>query len=133
MSSLVEWVDTRNSEQSNLTSPWTVGSTSSEPFSKMKIAYFSNEFPHDDLKDLLRRLHVHSKDLRHTILARFVREATLAIRDEARLLPATLKMLVPPFETIFNLADHVALRNGPLGGAVDGVLLCAVQLATLIG
>jgi len=99
----------------------------------MKLGYFSNEFPHDDLKDLFRRLHVHSKDTRYTTLARFIHEATLAIRDEVRLLPATLRALVPSFETIFNFADHAALRNGPLGGAVDGVLLCVVQLATLIG
>jgi monodictyphenone polyketide synthase len=66
-------------------------------------------------------------------LARFIHEATLAIRDEVCLLPSTLRILVPSFETIFGLADHVALRNGPLGGAVGGALLCAVQLASLIG
>lgn len=131
MSSVGEWIDSRGPEPSNLTSPWSALSTCE--LSKMKVGYFSNEFPHDDLKDLLRRLHVHSKDLRYTILARFIREATLAIRDEIRLLPAHLRALVPPIETIFNFADHAALRNGPLGGAIDGVLLCAVQLATLIG
>ena len=99
----------------------------------MRLGYFSNEFPHDDLKDLLRHLHVHGKDIRYPTLARFIHEATLAIQEEVRLLPATLRMLVPSFETVFNLADHSALRNGSLGGAVDGMLLCAVQLAALIG
>ena len=99
----------------------------------MRLVYFSNEFPHDDLKDLLRHLHVHSRDIRYPTLARFIHQATLAIHEEVRLLPATSRTLVPPFETVFNLADHSALRNGPLGGAVDGMLLCAVQLATLIG
>lgn len=99
----------------------------------MKVGYFSNEFPHDDLRDLIRRLRVHSKDLRHTTLARFIDEATLAIREEVRLLPASLRKLVQPFETVFNFVDQTTLRSGPLGGAIDGVLLCAVQIATLIG
>lgn len=99
----------------------------------MRLCYFSNEFPHDDLKDLLRHLHIHGKDIRYPTLTRFIHQATLAFQEEVRLLPATLRMLVPPFETVFNLADHSSLRNGPLGGAVDGMLLCAVQLATLIG
>ncbi|KAB8304586.1 hypothetical protein EYC80_003965 [Monilinia laxa] len=101
--------------------------------SKMKVGYFSNEFPHDDLRDLIRRLRVHSKDLRHTTLARFIDQATLAIREEVRLLPASLRKLVQPFETVFNFVDQTTLRSGPLGGAIDGVLLCAVQIATLIG
>lgn len=73
MSNVEDWIETRIAEQSNLTSPWTSSSTS-EP-GKMKVAYFSNEFPHDNLRDLLRRLHVRSKDLRYSILAKFIREA----------------------------------------------------------
>ena len=99
----------------------------------MRLAYFSNEFPRDDLKGLFRHLLVHSKDTRYSTLARFINQATLAIHEEVRLLPVTLKTLVPPFETIFSLADHSALRNGPLGGAVEGMLLCVVQLAAIIG
>ena len=99
----------------------------------MRVGYFSNEFPHDDLKELFRHLHVHSKDIRYPTLARFIHQATLAIREEVRLLPASLRLLVPSFESVFNLVDHSALRNGPLGGAVDGMLLCAIQIATLIG
>ena len=100
---------------------------------KMKVAYFSNEFPHDDLQDLLRRVHNHSKDRRHPILANFINEATLAVRDEVRQLPTALKKLVPPFETILNFAEFAELRKGPLGGAIDGVLLCAVELGAFIG
>ena len=128
---IMEWIGSRIPEQSTSTPSWTPD-TSFEP-TKMRLAYFSNEFPHDDLKDLLRHLHVHSRDIRYPTLARFIHQATLAIHEEVHLLPVTLRMLVPPFETVFNLADHSALRNGPLGGAVDGTLLCAVQLATLIG
>ena len=100
---------------------------------KMKLVYFSNEFPHDDLQDLLRRLHNHSKATRHSILASFVNEATLALHDEVRRLPTPLRSLIPPFETIFNLADDAELRKGPLSGSIDGILLCAVELATFIG
>lgn len=99
----------------------------------MKLIYFGNEFPHDDLRDLLRRLHSHSKDRQHVILARFLDDATLAIRDEVRQLPAHLRALVPTFESILNFADHPDLRKGPLAGSVEGLLLCVVQLATFIG
>jgi hypothetical protein len=112
---------------------YTPPSDSQDESHKMKLAYFSNEFPHDDLQDLLRRLYNHSKDRRHHILARFIDHATLAIREEVRRLPVALKALIPPFETIFNFADHTELRKGPLSGSIDGVLLCAVELGTFIG
>lgn len=112
----------------------TPSSDSQEEHRKMKLAYFSNEFPHDDLHELVRRLHVHSKDRKHIILATFIEQATEAIREEIRLLPAALRALIPPFQTILNFADHSELRKGPpLCGAIDGVLLCAVELGTFIG
>lgn len=132
VSSAMEYIGSRYQEQFTMTPSDSTGASLVEP-SKMKVGYFSNEFPHDDLRDLVRCLQVHSKDLRHTTLARFITEATLAIREEVRLLPASLRTLVQPFETVFNFADQAALRNGRLGGAIDGVLLCAVQIATLIG
>lgn len=99
----------------------------------MKFIHFSNELPHDDLRELFRRLHVHSKNRKHPYLAALIEEATLAVRDEVRQLPRTLKTLFPPISSVLNLADHVDLRKGPLGGAVEGVLLCIVELASLIG
>jgi monodictyphenone polyketide synthase len=113
----------------------TVSSTADsfvEP-STMKIGYFGNELPNDDLKDLFRRLWNHSKDRRHRLLAAFIHEATLAVREEVRLLAPAERDLIPPFETIYNLADHTEQRGGPMVAAVEGVLLCAVQLATFIG
>ncbi|KAK3370054.1 putative polyketide synthase [Podospora didyma] len=101
---------------------------------KLKLIYFSNEFPHDDLHKLLRLLNVHSKDRRHPILARFLEEATLAIRDEVRQLPTALKALVPPFESVLAFANFTALRRqGSLTESVNGVLLCLVEIGTLIG
>lgn len=100
---------------------------------RMKILYFSNEFPSDDLQNLFRKLHQHSQSRRHSVLARFLGEATLAIREELRQLPTALKALVPPFETILNFADFSELRKGPLCGSIEGVLLCTLELGTLIG
>ncbi|OKL55335.1 hypothetical protein UA08_09374 [Talaromyces atroroseus] len=99
----------------------------------MKLVYFSNEFPRDDLQDLFRSLHNHSKDKHHSLLAQFIYEATWAIKDEVRNLPTELKKLIPPFDTLFSWAENTELREGLICGAVDGVLLIVVQLATYIG
>jgi len=100
---------------------------------KLKLIYFSNEFPHDDLQSLLHALHKHSRDRRHPVLARFLEEATLVVREEIRQLPTALRALIPPFETILNFSDFADLRKGQLCGAIDGILLCTVELATIIG
>lgn len=99
----------------------------------MRLLYFSNEFPHDDLQGVLRNIHRHSTDRQHPILARFLDEATLAIREELRQLPAVLRDLFPPFETVLNLADFADLRKSRLCGSIDGVLLCTLELGLLIG
>ena len=99
----------------------------------MDLVYFSNEFPKDDLIELFRRLHNHSKDKHHTILAQFLNETTWAVKDEIRQLPTELKQLIPPFETILSWAEDAELREGLICGAVDGVLLIVAQLATYIG
>ncbi|KAL2830748.1 hypothetical protein BDW59DRAFT_169946 [Aspergillus cavernicola] len=112
---------------------FTPQSSSQADDSKMKLLYFSNEFPKDDLQGLFRRVHNHTKDRRHPILARFIDEATLAVRDEVRQLSTSLKSLVPAFETVLNLADYPDLRIGPLGGSLEGVLLCVLEIATVIG
>lgn len=101
---------------------------------KMKLTYFSNEFPHDDLQDLFRRLHLHSKDKRYPLLALFIAQATSVVREEVLKLPAALRALVPPIDdTLFLFVEHPELRKGPLGGSIDGILLCAIELGALIG
>jgi hypothetical protein len=99
----------------------------------MELVYFSNEFPREDLQDLFRRLHNHSKDKQHPVLARFIHEATWAVKDEVRRLPTELKQLIPPFENLLSWVENAELREGLICGAVDGVLLIVVQLATYIG
>ncbi|KAH8810943.1 putative polyketide synthase [Xylogone sp. PMI_703] len=108
-------------------------SDSDEDIRKMRLVYFSNEFPKEDLQDLFRRLHNHSKDRHYPFLAQFISEATWAIKDEVRQLPTELKQLIPPFETILSWAENPELREGLICGAVDGVLLVVVQLAAYIG
>ncbi|KKK15179.1 hypothetical protein P175DRAFT_0472734 [Aspergillus ochraceoroseus IBT 24754] len=112
---------------------YTPPSDSQEEYSKMKLLYFSNEFPKDDLQDLYRHLHNHSKDRQHPLLARFIEEATLALRDEVRQISMSLKALMPAFETVLNLVDYPDLRKGPLCGSIEGVLLCVLEIGTLIG
>lgn len=102
-------------------------------FRKMELVYFGNEFPKDDLQDLFRRLHNHSKENHHQALAQFINDATAAVKDEVRRLPTELKQLFPTFETILSWAENTKLREGLLCGAVDGVLLVIIQLATYIG
>jgi monodictyphenone polyketide synthase len=99
----------------------------------VELIYFGNEFPKDDLEDLFRRIHNHSKDNNHFILTQFINEATLAIKDEIRRLPTEMKQSIPPFDTILRWAEPNELRNGLMCGAVDGVLLVVAQLAAYIG
>ena len=99
----------------------------------MDVVFFSNEFPRDDLQDLFRRLHRHSRHSAHPLLARFIAEATTAIREEVRKLPVELRQLTPPYETLLTWHEHEELQEGPLRGAVEGVLLTLAQLGTYIG
>lgn len=108
-------------------------SESDEEPRKMELVYFSNDFSKDDLLDVFRRLHNHSKDKHFPILAQFIYEATWAIKDEVRQLPTELKQLIPPFNTLLAWAENPELREGLICGAVDGVLLVVVQLAAYIG
>ncbi|RWA08250.1 hypothetical protein EKO27_g6849 [Xylaria grammica] len=107
-------------------------SSDNDGITKMKVIYFSNEFPNDDLQQLFRQLLHSSKDRRHPHLARFLDEATLAVRDELGHLTPALRSLIPPFGTILDFAHFTDLRKGPLCGSIDGILLCVVEIGTLI-
>ena len=111
----------------------TSGSESPSESQQLRVIYFGNEFPPDDLQYLFRRFHIHNQNKQHSLLAQFIDRATSVVREEVRHLPAELKKLLPPFRTIFDLADDAELRRGPLCGSIDGVLLCLVQLASFIG
>jgi hypothetical protein len=98
----------------------------------MKVIYFSNEFQFDELPNLYRDIHQRSKSRHHPILAQFLQNGAIAVRDEVRQLPTELRRLVPTFETILAFLDFTELRKGPLSGSVDGILLCIAELGTLI-
>ena len=98
----------------------------------MEVIYFSNEFPRGDLQDIFRRLHNNSKDRCHHLLSQFMTDATHAVKKEIQQLPLVLQQLFPPFETLHTWAENAQLREGLLCGAVDGVLLILVQVASYI-
>ncbi|KAI1734862.1 putative polyketide synthase [Xylaria scruposa] len=108
-------------------------SSSTSDSSAMRVLYFSNEIPRNDIQNLFRKIQNHSKDRQHSTLARFIEQATLAIRNEVRHLPALQRDLVPYFDSILNISDWADLRTGPLAGSIDGILLCIAELGALIG
>lgn len=95
----------------------------------IKLAFFSNEFPNDDLKDLFRRLQRNSKDRRFRFLALFLDEVNAVLREELLKLPQALQSLLPPFQTTLSLVDFC---QGPLGGAIESVLLCVLEIGMFI-
>lgn len=94
-----------------------------------KLAFFSNEFPNDDLKDLFRRLQRNSKDKRFRFLALFLDEVNVVVREELLKLPQALQDLLPPFQTVLSLVDF---HQGPLGGALENTLLCVLEIGMFI-
>lgn len=100
---------------------------------KISLVYFNNDFPSGDLYDQLRHLRNHAKDNSHPVLSRFIAEATRVVKEEIQSLPAELKTLIPPFDSILIWAENVELREGLICGAVEGVLLVVLQLAAYIG
>lgn len=100
---------------------------------RAKLVFFGNEFPHDDLKELFRRLHRNTKDRQFRLLATFVQESTRVLKDEISKLPQLLKDQVPHFDTVLTLTEHGDFREGGLGAAMESVLLVVLQLGMLIG
>ncbi|KAJ5834965.1 hypothetical protein N7447_000991 [Penicillium robsamsonii] len=97
------------------------------------LIFFSNEFPNDDLKDVFRRLHRHSKDRRFTLLATFLENCARVLKEETSRLPQHLRELIPPFEDLFTLVDGGQFRLGPLGASMESAFLCALQVGMIIG
>lgn len=99
----------------------------------MKIAYFGNEPPNGDLVEILRNLWSHSKTRDHSVLAAFLNEATLILREEARQLPQAIRVQIPHFDSIISLGSNTELRRGPLRELIDSALFVIVQIGTFIG
>lgn len=96
------------------------------------LTYFSNEFPPDDIATILRNIRFLAQDKRHPVLESFLLKATEAVRREIELLPGELRNTFPAFPCITSLWGEHELRQGSLSGAIDGVLLCVVQLGIYI-
>ncbi|KAF2209148.1 hypothetical protein CERZMDRAFT_87124 [Cercospora zeae-maydis SCOH1-5] len=97
-----------------------------------RLIYFSNEFPPDDIATVLRNIRLLAKDRRHPILELFLVKATEAIRKEIQMLPGEVREAFPAFSCITSLWHEHNLREGALSGAIDGALLCVVQLGIYI-
>lgn len=95
---------------------------------------FSHEFPSDDVQELFRGLHRHSKGRKFPLLAAFLTECDHTLREEISKLPNQLQEQMPPIQTVNSLASRFDdLRKGPLGGAWEGAFLCIYQIAMLLG
>lgn len=104
---------------------------------RAKIIYFSGEIPQGDpegdQRDLFRKLHVLSKERDHPILALFLEFVTSALREEFSQLDRAQKQLIPSFESVLDLTDHVIqLRKTSVGGALERVLVLVFQLGSFI-
>lgn len=100
--------------------------------SKIRLMFFSNELPFDNLQELFRGMHNLSKQKHYWLLARFFDEATVAVREEVEVMPASSRNTIPPFDTVLNLAEYLDLRKTSIWGSIEGVLLILVELGTLL-
>ncbi|KAK4496177.1 hypothetical protein PRZ48_012157 [Zasmidium cellare] len=98
----------------------------------MEVTFFTNEFPKEELQDVFRKIQIRSKEQQHPLLAQFIAESTQAVKEEVAQLPSSLKHLIGPFDSLLTWAEDSALRDGPLCGSIDGVLLIIVQLCSYI-
>lgn len=102
-----------------------------------KVLYFSGETPQGDpegdQQELFRKLHLLSKERDHPILASFLESVTSAVKDECGHLSLSQRNLIPSFESVLDLTDHVLdLRKTSFGGAIERVLVLVFQLGSFI-
>ena len=100
---------------------------------RQRIFFFGSEFPKDELRDLFRRMLVHTKDRRFRLLAAFIKESTRVLKDELELLPRFVRDQVPHFENILHLPEHGNFREGCLGAAMENVFLVVLQVGVFLG
>jgi hypothetical protein len=102
-----------------------------------KVLYFSGEIPQGDpegdQRTLFRKLKLLSKERDHVVLASLLECVTLALKDECSRLSQLHRDMIPPFEGVLDLTDHVVqLRKTPLGGAIERVLVLVFQLGSFV-
>ncbi|KAL4796711.1 hypothetical protein BDV19DRAFT_387903 [Aspergillus venezuelensis] len=99
----------------------------------MKVIFFSNKFPIEDPSELFRSIRRKAQSTQHVILRQLLEEATAAVRDEIRLLPAELRAAVPPFNSVLDLTDSWDWHRGPLSGTFECIFLCLASLCPFVG
>ncbi|KAG5980256.1 Type I Iterative PKS [Claviceps digitariae] len=90
------------------------GSDANSESCSLRVVVFGNEFPNEDLQSHFRRLYTISKDRNHSLLARFINEATYAVKQETSVLSTELKRMIPSFQTILEWSEDAKLREGLL-------------------
>ncbi|CAI7654954.1 unnamed protein product [Penicillium glandicola] len=99
-----------------------------------RLAFFGNDFPSENLNELFRRLHRWSKDKKFRMLALFLDESVVVIREEISGLSQPVPREVSSLQSILGLVDGWdAIRTTPIGGAIESALLCVLQIGVLIG
>ncbi|KAL3459999.1 hypothetical protein BJX64DRAFT_278756 [Aspergillus heterothallicus] len=99
----------------------------------MHIFFFSNKFPTDDVPRLFQSIRLHSQHPQHIVLRRLIDETTSVIRDEIRLLDATTRAQIPPFQSILDLAQDFNWERSPLAGVFECVFLSLASLCVFVG
>jgi hypothetical protein len=100
----------------------------------VNFVYCGNEFPGDDLQRSFESLQRHARNHQFPRLARFLTRSTSMLKQQVALLPRHLQEGLPGFENVLSLVTYyVGHRRCPTAGALDGALLCIMQIALLVG
>lgn len=104
---------------------------------RAKVLYFSGEIPQGDpegdQQKLFRKLHLLSKERAYPVLASFLESVTIAVKDECGRLSRSHKHVLPSFESVLDLTEHVLdLRKTQFGAAIERVLVFVFQLGSFI-
>ena len=111
------------------------GTSSPVEVPRSQAVFFSHDaLDHEEFPTAFRLLYRRSKDDSFPILRLFLSSCTIVLRAEVALLPQHLQRMIPHFAGIHSLADfYKDLRHTPVVGAVENALLCAYEVASLIG
>lgn len=98
------------------------------------LLFCSNELPKDGIETKLAAIHRRAKDRKFHFLSRFLSECTEVLKAEVAELHPSSRVLLPQFHNVLGLAGNLDdYRDGPLGGALEGALLCVLQIGMIIG
>ncbi|CCU75801.1 polyketide synthase [Blumeria hordei DH14] len=105
----------------------------------LDLFFCSCDFPDDDKKtlQLFRQLQSHSRKSSFSVLSSFLSECAVVLRAEVAALPRSYRHSTPDFQSLLNLATPILgdaeYEDEPLHVPLRGALLCALQIALLIG